>query len=224
MLLLTPNSNLTGLYLKTFVPMDGKPRVSRTWCVSWLFSEPTHGPIDPETDEVRPRFRVRLVVSQGKNCRNRGFSGLLSPETEGGRLFCRARRRPWLSAGVLGGSWGFGGRTWGIPTHCRGVWLPRELCALRSPASWEGGHAYPRVLTLFLGWGRGYPGSQRGPVGLSGAQWMGMGAIKHVSGRPAPKGALRPQARPLPGRMHARHASVPSWGGGRTGGAERPGA
>ena len=69
-------------------------------------------------------------------------------------------------------------------------------------------HAYPRVLTLFWGWGRGYPGSQRGPVGLSGARWMEICAIKHVSGRSAPKGALRPQARPLPGRMHVRYA----WG------------
>ena len=84
-----------------------------------------------------------------------------------------------------------------------------------------GCHAHPRVLTLFLGWGRGYPGSQRGPVGLSGARWMEMGAIKHVSGRPAPKGALHPQSRPLPGRMHARCAWVPSWGGGRTGGADK---
>ena len=73
-----------------------------------------------------------------------------------------------------------------------------------------GCHAHPRVLTLFWGRGRGYPGSQRGPVGLSGARWMEMGAIKHVSGRPAPKGALRPQARPLPGRMHTRYAWPPS--------------
>ena len=102
MLLLTPNSNLTGLYLKTFVPMDGKPRVSRTWCVSWLFSEPTHGPIDPETDEVRPRFRVRLVVSQGKNCRNRGFSGLLSWETEGDRLFLPGKAATLALSGGLG--------------------------------------------------------------------------------------------------------------------------
>ena len=55
---------------------------------------------------------------------------------------------------------------------------------------------------------RGYPGSQRGPVGSTGARWMYMGTIKHVSGRSAPKGALHPQARPLPGRMHARYAWV----------------
>ena len=65
-----------------------------------------------------------------------------------------------------------------------------------------GCHAYPRVLTLFLGWGRGYSGSQRGPVGLSGARWIEMCAIKHVSGRSAPKGALRPQAHPLPGLFY----------------------
>ena len=86
-----------------------------------------------------------------------------------------------------------------------------------------GCHAYPRVLTLFLGWGRGYPGSQRGPVGLSGALWMEICAIKHVSGRSAPKGALRPQARPLPGRMHVRYAWVPFWGGGRAWGTKLPG-
>ena len=85
-------------------------------------------------------------------------------------------------------------------------------------------HTQLRVLTLFLGWGRGYPGSQRGPVGLSGARWIDMGAIKHVRGGSAPKGALHPQARPLPGQMHARYAWNNRGGDGRTGGAERPGA
>ena len=113
--------------------------------MSWLFSKPAHGPIDPETDEVRPRFRVRLVVSQGKDCRNRVFSGLLSSETEGGRLFCRARRRPWLSAGVLGGSWGIRGWTWVTNIHCWGVLRPRLLCSPSTPASPEGHPCIPHV-------------------------------------------------------------------------------
>ena len=52
--------------LKDFVSRDGKPRVRLECLEAHLLGEPTHGPIDLETDEVRPQFRVRLVVSQGK--------------------------------------------------------------------------------------------------------------------------------------------------------------
>ena len=71
MLWLTPCSYFISDLLKDFVSRDGKPRVRLECLEAHLLGEPTHGPIDLETDEGRPQFRVRLVcstfvVSQGK--------------------------------------------------------------------------------------------------------------------------------------------------------------
>ena len=66
MLWLTPCSYFISDLLKDFVSRDGKPSVRLECLDAHLLGEPTHGPIDLETDEVRPQFRVRLVVSQGK--------------------------------------------------------------------------------------------------------------------------------------------------------------
>jgi hypothetical protein len=152
-----------------------------------------HGPIDPETDEVRPRFRVRLVVSQGKNCRNRVFSGLLSPETEGGRLFCRARRRPWLSAGVLGRYRGIRGWKWVTTIHCWGVLRPRPLCSPSTPAS---PIAHPN----------GHPPVKRVSVGQK-APW---GAMLPGSGKVCPIRVRRSPDSPPEPPVRARVASEPA--------------
>ena len=58
--------NFISDLLKDFVSRDGKPRVRLECLEAHLLGEPTHGPIDLETDEVRPQFRVRLVVSRGE--------------------------------------------------------------------------------------------------------------------------------------------------------------
>ena len=66
MLLLTPNSNLTGLS-QSFVPKDGKPRVSRTWCVSWLFSETVYNEDDPSDEEGEVISTYGIITSLNEN-------------------------------------------------------------------------------------------------------------------------------------------------------------
>ena len=59
---LTPCPHFTSDLLKDFVCRDGEPRVWLQCSEAHLLGEPAHGPVDLETDEVRPQFRARLVV------------------------------------------------------------------------------------------------------------------------------------------------------------------
>ena len=93
--------------------------------------------------------------------------GLKGRRTTG--LFWWARRRPWLSWGVLGGHRGIGGRVWVIPTHFRGVWIcnriPRMLSVSSSPALREG-----TLITPFAS------GQRKGPKYSPGAEFDFPGA------------------------------------------------
>ena len=77
---------------------------------------PLPGSMAPQGD-LCPKL-ARLTEANGKN----------SPKQAGSS-------QPWLSAAVLGGSWGLDGRTWVTPTHCRNAWRPRVLYAPSTPAS-----------------------------------------------------------------------------------------
>ena len=175
--LTTPSSNLTSSYLQKLSVEMVKHGMclgcSASLCTALRIAKRTRS--DPSS--VAGRFAREKPSKSGLLLRTRLVVHELGNRSIPGRLFYRARRRPWLSAGVLGGSWGIQRLAMGNNySTVSTVWVSFTRKAALLPGV---AHAYPRVLNLFLGWRRGDPGSKRGPVGFPGARWMYMGTIKH---------------------------------------------
>ena len=91
----------------------------------------------------------------------------------------RAREPPWLSVRVGVGTWGFGGRSWVLPTPHGGILRPKSSTPPARPLPGRvplQKTVFQLLSNLFLG-GRGvFPGSQPGFWGVSGGTDAGYGS------------------------------------------------
>ena len=149
----------------------------------------------------------------GKNCRNRVFSGLLTSETEGDRLFLPGKAATLALSGGLGGISGDRRTRMGHTYPLPGSMAPQgALCP--KLARFMGGHPLQAGKDRALNKrARDQPVLNGGLVGISGARRMHIDHTYPLPESMAPKGALCPQHARFPnahpnGRPLVKRASL----------------
>ena len=166
----------------------------------------------------------------GKNCRNRVFSGLLTSETEGDRLFLPGKAATLALSGGPGGFLGVQRTRMGHAYPLPGSMAPQGALCPKLARLPRRVPCMPEGSDPVFGLGQGLPWLSAGSRGVVGGSVDGNGCYQTRKRETGAQGCSPPPITPVT-RANARavcknnrKAWVPSWGGGRAGGAERPGA
>ena len=143
----------------------------------------------------------------GKNCRNRGFSGLLSSETEGDRLFLPGKAATLALSGGPGGFLGVRQTRMGHTYPLPGSMAPQGALCPKIARFLGGWPCIPEGSDPVFGLGQGLPWLSAGSRGVVGGSVDGNGCHQTRKRETGAQGCSPPPSTPVT-RANARAACM----------------